>query len=148
MLSCFSWFQLFVTLWTRAYQALLSMEFFRQEYGVGCHALLQGIFLTQGSNPCLLCLSHLQEGALPPVPSGKPYSKHIMYKILGLLHCRQILYHLRHQESPAAAKSLQPCLTLCDPIDGSPLGSPSLGFSRQVHWSGLPFPSPMHESKK
>ena len=24
--------------------------------------------------------------------------------------------------------------------------SPSLGFSRQEHWSGLPFPSPMHES--
>ena len=26
--------------------------------------------------------------------------------------------------------------------------SPSLGFSRQEHWSGLPFPSPMHESEK
>ena len=25
--------------------------------------------------------------------------------------------------------------------------SPSLGFSRQEHWSGLPFPSPMHESE-
>ena len=39
----------------------------------------------------------------------------------------------------AAAKSLQPCPTLCNPIDGSPPGSPSLGFSRQEHWSGLPF---------
>ena len=48
----------------------------------------------------------------------------------------------------AAAKSLQLCPTLCDPIDGSPPGSPSLGFSRQEHWSGLPFPSPMHESEK
>ena len=48
----------------------------------------------------------------------------------------------------AAAKSLQSCLTLCHPIDGSPPGSPSLGFSRQEHWSGLPFPSPMHESEK
>ena len=37
--------------------------------GVGCHFLLQGIFLTQGLNP-------------------------------GLLHCRQILYHLYHQGSP------------------------------------------------
>ena len=26
--------------------------------------------------------------------------------------------------------------------------SPSMGFSRQEHWSGLPFPSPMHESGK
>ena len=48
----------------------------------------------------------------------------------------------------AAAKSLQSCPTLCDPIDGSPpsLGNhrqvpPSLGFSRQEHWSGLPLPS-------
>ena len=38
--------------------------------------------------------------------------------------------------------------TLCDPIEGRPPGSLSLGFSRQEHWSGLPFPSPMHESEK
>ena len=25
---------------------------------------------------------------------------------------------------------------------------PSLGFSRQEYWSGLPFPSPIHESEK
>ena len=48
----------------------------------------------------------------------------------------------------AAAKSLQSCLTLCDPIDGSHQTPPSLGFSRQEHWSGLPFPSPMYESEK
>ena len=47
----------------------------------------------------------------------------------------------------AAAKSLQSCPTLCDPTDCSPPGSPSLGFSRQEHWSGLSFPSPMHESE-
>ena len=47
-----------------------------------------------------------------------------------------------------SAKSLQSYPTLCDPIDSSPPGSPSLGFSRQEHWSGLPFPSPMHESEK
>ena len=47
----------------------------------------------------------------------------------------------------AAAKSLQSCLTLCDPINGSSPGSP-LGFSRQEHWSGLLLPSPMHESEK
>ena len=90
----------------------------------------------------------------------------------------------------AAAKSLQSCRTLCDPIDGSPSGSPfpgilqartlewvaislsnawkwkvkvkslsrvrlfttpwtaayqappSMGFSRQEYWSGVPLPSP------
>ena len=40
--------------------------------GVGCHFLLQGIFLTQGSNRQLLCLLHWQVGSLPPVPPGKP----------------------------------------------------------------------------
>ena len=95
----------------------------------------------------------------------------------------------------AAARLLQSCLTLCDPLDGSPPGSPvpgilqartlewvaisfssarkwkvtvrslsrvrllatpwtaaqappSMGSPRQEHWSGLPFPSPMHKSKK
>ena len=42
---------------------------------------------------------------------------------------------------------LQSCPTLCDPIDGSLPGFPSLGFSRQEHWSGLPFPSPVHKSE-
>ena len=43
--------RLFATPWTGAYQALLSVKF---SSGVGCHFLLQGIFLTQGSNPDLL----------------------------------------------------------------------------------------------
>ena len=50
--------------------------------------------------------------------------------------------------SAAAAMSLQSCPTLCDPIDGCPPGSPVPGISRQEHWSGWPFPSPMHESEK
>ena len=36
----------------------------------------------------------------------------------------------------------QSCLTLCDPMDCSPPTPPSMGFSRQEYWSGLPFPSP------
>ena len=44
------------TLWTVALQAPLSMEFSRS----GLRFLLQGVFLTQGSNPCLLCLLHWQ----------------------------------------------------------------------------------------
>ena len=48
----------------------------------------------------------------------------------------------------AAAKSLQSCPTLCNPVDGSHQAPPSLGFSSQEHWSGLPFSSPMHESEK
>ena len=95
---------------------------------------------------------------------------------------------MENSVAAAAAKSLQSCLTLCSPIDGSPPGSPvpgtlqartlewvaisfqcmkvksesevtqscptpvspwtaayqalpSMGFSRQEYWSGVPFPS-------
>ena len=37
---------------------------------------------------------------------------------------------------------------LCDPIDGSPPGSPVPGILQARNWSVLPFPSPMHESEK
>ena len=40
--------------------------------GVGCCALLQGIFLTQGSNPRLLRFQHWQAGSLPLAPPGQP----------------------------------------------------------------------------
>ena len=52
-----------------AYQVLCPWNFPGKSTGVGCHYLLQGIFLTQGLNP-------------------------------GLLHCRQMLYHLSHQGNP------------------------------------------------
>ena len=41
--------------------------------GVDCHALLLGIFPTQGSNPHLLNLPYLQAGSLPLAPPGKPW---------------------------------------------------------------------------
>ena len=56
VLSHFSHVQLFLTPWAVAHQAPLSMGFFRQEYWSGCHGFLQGILLTQGSNPCFLRL--------------------------------------------------------------------------------------------
>ena len=40
--------------------------------GMGCHALLKGIFLTQGSNPHLLGLLHWEMGSLPLAPPMKP----------------------------------------------------------------------------
>ena len=40
------------------------------------------------------------------------------------------------------AKSLQSCLTLCHPMDCSPLGSSLHGISRQEYWSGWPGPTP------
>ena len=53
---------LFATLWTVVCQAPLSMSPCSgdsENTEVGCHALLQRIFLTQGLNACLLCLTVL-----------------------------------------------------------------------------------------
>ena len=99
MVSYFSWVRLCVTLWTVTCQAPLSMGFSRQDYWVGCHSLLQGIFLTQGLNLCFL----------------------------RLLHWRVVLYHWRHLGSPAIGVTwcevAQWCPTLWDPMDCSLPGS-------------------------
>ena len=41
------------------------------------------------------------------------------------------------------------CVQLCEtPETAAHQAPPSLGFSKQEHWSGLPFPSPTHEGEK
>ena len=59
-----------------------------------CHALLQGIFPTQGLNLCLSCFLHWQAGFLPLVPPGKPncseqillhlFQRNVQYKVLHI----------------------------------------------------------------
>ena len=51
--------------------------------GVGCYSLLQGIFLSQGSNPCPLCPLHWQVDSLSLNHPGKPkiYMKKTKSKI-------------------------------------------------------------------
>ena len=98
---------------------------------MGCHFLLQGIFLAQESNP-------------------------------GLLHCRQILYQLTYKGSPfynpikfalldyniylllmsTSLQSLSCVRLFATPQTVACQASPSMGFSRQEYWSGLPFPFP------
>ena len=92
-----------------------------QNAGVGGLSLLQGLSPSQGSNP-------------------------------GLPHCRRILYCLSHQGSPwksaAAAKSLQSCLTLCDPTDGSSPGSPVLGNLQAIlEWVAISFSNACRHDK-
>ena len=60
---------------------------------------------------------------------------HIFF-ILTLILLLQLLSHFSH---------VRLCATPQTAAHQAPL---SLGFSRQEHWSGLPFPSPMHESEK
>ena len=57
-------------------------------------------------------------------------------------------------DAAAAAKSLQLCPTLCDPTDGSPLGSsvPGILQARTLEWVAISLAQltvlPMHESEK
>ena len=60
--------QLCLTLWPHGLQParlLCPWDFLGKTTGVGCHALLQGIFPTQGSNQHLLCILHWQADYLP-----------------------------------------------------------------------------------
>ena len=63
--------QLFATLWTVATRLLCPWDSPGKNTGVGCHFLLQGIFLTQGSNPSLAS-SALAGGSLPLCHLGSP----------------------------------------------------------------------------
>ena len=58
-----------------------------------------------------------------------------------LINKNQIIGEIVHIYAAAAAKSLQSCLTLCDPIDGSPPGSsvPGILQARTLEWVAIYF---------
>ena len=137
--------------------------------------------------------SNIQDRTKNQYPISK-WAKVLIRHISKVYVCKWPILHkkmLNCIAAAAAAKSLQSCLTLCDPIDSSPSGSPipgilqarilewvaisfsnawkwkvkvkslshaqllatpwtwayqappSMGFSRQEYWSGLPLPSPL-----
>ena len=86
------------------------------------------------------------ESVLPMFSSKSFIVSGLMFR--SLTHFEFIFVYGVKKCSATAAKSLQSCPTLCDPIDVAHQAPQSLGFSRQEHWSRLPFPSQMHESEK
>ena len=64
---------LFGTLWTVDPRLLCPRNFSGKNIGVGCHFLLQGICLSQGSNPRLLHLLQWQADSLPLSHLGSPH---------------------------------------------------------------------------
>ena len=105
-----------VTPLTVACQAPLSIRFSRQEHWSGLPFPSPGDLPDPGVKPGCPAL---QADSLLSEPPGKP-----------------ILI-------AAAAKSLQSCPTLCDPIDGSPPGSPFPGIlqARTLEWVAISFSS-------
>ena len=109
--------RLFVTPWTVAHQAPLSLAFSRQEYWNGLPCPPPGDLTDLGITFMPL---------LSPALAGRFFTTSATW------------------ESPvaaAAAKSLQSCPTLCDPIDGSPPGSavPGILQARTLEWVAISF---------
>ena len=71
VLSRFQSWKLVATLWTVATGLICLWDSPGKNSRVGCHFLLQGIFLTQGLNPNLLRLLHWHTGSLPLPSPGK-----------------------------------------------------------------------------
>ena len=87
ILGCFSLVWFFVTLWTVATRLLCPWDSPGKNTGVGCYAILQRIFLTQGSNLHLSHLLHWQAGSLPLAPPGKPLLSNIYAFYFFFLFC-------------------------------------------------------------
>ena len=62
-------------------------------------------------------------------------------KVIGRVKKRGGEWNHKKDLAAAAAKSLQSCPTLCDPIDGSPPGSPIPGIlqARTLEWVAISF---------
>ena len=138
----------------------MSKGFSRQEYGVGCHALLQVIFPTQESKSwslmspvlaggffttsttcccCQVALAvsdsvqpHRWQPTRLPCPWDSP-GRNMGVGCHFLLQCMKV-----KRESEVT----QSCLTSSGPMDCSLQAPPSTGFSRQENWSAVPLPSP------
>ena len=157
--SRFSRVQLFATLGTVAHQAPLSMGFSRQEYWsrLPCpppdHLPNPGIELAS-----LLCTA-LAGSFFTTKPPGKTLNlRGQVWNWDAIAGCSLTVFLAKlcdstitgrdlHQQfvtmtaAAAAAKSHQSCPTLCDPIDGSPPGSPVLGIlqARVLEWVAISF---------
>ena len=116
--SVLSHARLFATPWTVAHPVPLSMEFSRQEYQSGLPFPPPGDPPDPGTEFTFL-MSPALAGGFFTIPCGKP----------------------RYVYAAAAAKSLQSCSTLCDPMDGSAPGSPVPGIlqARILEWIGISY---------
>ena len=91
MLSCFTCLQLFASLWTVTVRLLCHCDSPGKNTGVGCHDVLQGIFLTQRSNPHLL---------------GLLYWWDMAYRILVPVHGNQLNKNIRDSLVAQTVKNL------------------------------------------
>ena len=113
-------------------------DFLGKNTGVGCHALLQGIFPTQGLNLCLLCLLHWQAGSLPLAPPGKP----LRYDYLWLKFLK-FIWLCWVSVASHGIFSLYWAMWDLVPWPGIEPGSPALGDQSLSHWTSREVILPM-----
>ena len=67
------------------------------------------------------------------------FNSHMNLQLPSISVQMYVITHPAAAAAAAAAKSLQSCLTLCDPIDGSPPGSPIPGIlqARTLEWVAI-----------
>ena len=119
---------------------------------MGCYALLQGIFPTQGSNPRLLCLLHWQVGSLPLAPPAKPSllynepnQRHVFIHHLPLrppshpAHSTPLGHHRTQSSAPCAIEQVPTSYLFYMLVHICPFSSPNSSHSS-------PFPFRVHMS--
>ena len=122
MLNCFTRVWLFATLWTVAHQAPLSLGFPRQEYWSRLPCPPARDLPNPGIKPLSLT---------SPALAGRFFTT-------GATWEAQSMYTMRKWSE---VKSLSFVWLFATPWTAA-YQAPSMGFSRQEYWSGLPFPSP------
>ena len=129
LLFTLSHVQLFMTPWTAAHQDSLSFTI--------SQSLLKLMSVDiQPSHPLLFLLT--EDSVL--LPLLKPSWTSVIYQVTYYLSLTQRVLSITLLPC-AAAKSLQSCWTLCDPVDGSPPGSPIPGILQAsiLEWVAISF---------
>ena len=107
--------------WMLSFKPTFSLSFFTFIKRLFCSCLLSAIRVV--SSAYLRLLIFLPAILIPAWASSSP------------------AFHMMYSAAAAAVKSLQLCPTLCDPIDGSPAGSPVPGIlqARTLEWVAISF---------
>ena len=119
--------------------------------------LLTNLFKSQLLKHLQACVCHTTEKWVSSLSTFSAEVKHLLMRDLWSVYCHYVILVASLHNSPSDFYLLLLLLLLshfsrvqlsATPWMAAHQAPPSLRFSRREHWSGLPFPSPMSESKK
>ena len=142
----------------KSYFCLIYQEEFKISWGLGselvCHYLghillveaSHGVFI--GSNRLYILIGKATKTHYKGVRYSEGNNCHYFGKqavVEAILDVQVRDRGCLDQDSRVESEVAQSCPTLCDPWTVVHQTPPSMGFSRQEYWNGLPFPSPIVE---